>query len=307
MCAVCYMRKFFPSFAALTLLTAAALHAQQISVGPAGTGILDFGTADSVTNATSGWRTVSVAGVDTDATDAQALAAAVTNLAASAINALLQSSSTISPAPAQYATARYNRANLNIQTRPSGNECTLLMATLRNDTSGPLNAVLVTYDYGAIIANDGSIPGEEIPGYLTFFSVTGEANSWILIPQLSVNGNTPIDALNAVLVFPAPVPAGADFYILWADDNGSGGGDTASTREMAYTIDNLSVVPAVSTRLTLTPNLDNTITISWNPAGGTLQESTTLQSNSWTDSPNQANGTPRAIPASPKFYRVLLP
>jgi hypothetical protein len=61
---------------------------------------------------------------------------------------------------------------------------TLLLATLQNDTGYNLSTVTIAYDFGALVA-PGAVIAEEVLGLVTYLSMTGEAGSWQVIPELS--------------------------------------------------------------------------------------------------------------------------
>jgi hypothetical protein len=179
---------------------------------------------------------------------AEELNLAVQTNSANYVSNTLTSTSITSPAPAGYSIARWNSGNQNLQTRPSGNSYTLLMATLQNDTGGDLYGLEVSYDYAAVIAA-GAYIQEEINGYLTYYSLTGEPNSWVLIPELSTNGNPESTIqLTARFSFDSPWLAGSNLFLLWADDNSMATSSDSSDpgREAAYTIDNFSANPVAA-------------------------------------------------------------
>jgi hypothetical protein len=212
------------------ICTSAALQAA-ISVGPAGTsGPLTFNTLPAVTD----WSTVSVAGGAGDFTDAGTLdTAVINNTSAAAVNVVLGSSGT--QPPSQNAVARWNSAGFYLQTRPTGNGYQILMATVQNNTGSGQNQLVITYDWN----QRNNIPvNESIAGHRVYYSMTGQAGSWILIPELSTfDNNSAAQLLSANLTLPSTWANGATLYVIWVDDNGPGG--TTDPMEGAYTIDNV--------------------------------------------------------------------
>ena len=204
----------------------------QISVGPTGSVINTFATQPVVAD---GWSTVSV-GTSGATYGAGGLGNLenhiVTNTLASAVNVAIGSSGTVNP-PSAFATARRNTVNLNVQTRPTGNDYLLLMATIRNDTGSNVSSVNISYSYGV---DPAAPPVEEMPGHRAFYSFTGLRNSWQPLPSLS--GLTTAGSLSATIPF--NWASTSNLYIIWADDNADGG------TEGVFTIDDFRVtaVPA---------------------------------------------------------------
>ena len=159
----------------------------------------------------SDWSTLSIGtGGGTYAADAD-LQAAVQAEAASAINLPLGQSATLPSST--YATARWNSAGLFLQTRPTGNGATLLMATLVNTSPRTLSVLEVTYDAGNSDSAD-----EEINGPRCYFSLTGASGSWTPISEFSTSQTGPLSATLNLGAW----PTGSRMYIVWADDNGNG-------------------------------------------------------------------------------------
>jgi hypothetical protein len=237
------IQKLGAAIALGALLSGAPQMSAQLSIGPAGTGVQTFTAQPTIA---SGWSTLSLAGGAGDYTTAGNLDNHVTtNTIFSAVNVALASSTTLPPSA--NAIARWNNAatGLYLQTRPTGNAYLLLLNTLTNNTGSNITHVKVEYDWD----QKHPLPNvEEIPGHRAFYSLTGERNSWTLIPAFSTfTVNDTAQHLTATL----PVTGwtnGARLYILWADDNGSAGTETNSLREGSYTIDNYQVtaVPATT-------------------------------------------------------------
>jgi hypothetical protein len=210
----------------------------QILVGTGGSGtsgVKDFATRPTVAE---GWESLSDAGGAGDFTSTTTLDANVPTHTATEFTAQVGTSGTFNPVPSDNALFRHNTANLNLQSRPTGNAYSMLLATLQNDSGANISTITVAYDYGVLVAPDRVIQ-EEIPGHRVFWSLDG--TSWSLIPELS--GVTAAGALSAV-VSVGTWGSGQPLYLLWADDNGSGGGYDAANvtpQEGVYTIDNFVV------------------------------------------------------------------
>jgi hypothetical protein len=113
-----------------------------------------------------------------------------------------------------------------LQTRPTANGHTLLMATLRNDTIGTASNLNLVYT----LTEGGDANPEEVPGHRVYWSLSGNAGGW-----------TPIEAIDGLAGWKTAsisLPgwaAGSMMYLLWADDNGDG------TTDRGYQIDNLAL------------------------------------------------------------------
>ena len=196
-----------------------------ISVGPTGSAKWTFDSPPAATE----WSTLSVGTGSGTITNAAQLDAAVQLLSAAGITAALPASA-IYP-PVETALAQWNSNRQLVQTRPSGNSFTVLMATLRNDSGQSRPLLTVVYDLGAVT---NSLTGPEpVPGHRVYFSRTGAAGSWQFIPELSLA--TPGVAVTSLNL--GNWPAGTFLYLLWADDNAT------TETDGAYTLDNFSVSP----------------------------------------------------------------
>lgn len=192
--------------AALACLAGSAQAA--ISVPPASPITLD--TAPDVAD----WSTTGgVRGAGNTELTAAALDAAVEAVPASTINEAMATDSAYNT----HGHAYWNSTALTIFTRPTGDAYSQFMATLRNGTGGGATKLTISYDLGT-----GNQPSqtEEIPGWRVFYSLTGDANSWVLIPELT--GITTAGRLSVTVDLAGTWGAGANLYVLWVDDNGDG-------------------------------------------------------------------------------------
>lgn len=221
----------------------------QISVGPSGSGVIAF---NSLPSQAQGWSTLSVGLSGSPAyLQPSALDIAVQSLAAATVNQPLSSTATINP-PSSASTARWNSSLMRVQTRPTGNDYTVLLATMRNNTGSRAGSVTISYGFGV---EGGVIPDEEIPGHRAFYSLTGASGSWQLIPGFS--------GLNASATVTAALniswPTNALLYVLWADDN-------AVNNDGAYTLDNFSVTAAPDTNIVITSQPQDVVVPQGEPA-----------------------------------------
>jgi hypothetical protein len=228
------------------LLTTTLWIRAQISVGPAGSGTITFNSQPTVAQ---GWSTLAVGNASGGAYLSVALLESnVQTVVASSVNTALGSSTTIAAATA----ARWNSVLQKVQTRPTGSDYLLLMATLRNNVGNLVGSVTVSYAYAV---EPGAVPDEEIPGHRAFFSLTGVPGSWQPIPSLSgVNTSTTLTATLDV-----SWPTNSLLYLLWADDN-------AVNNDGAYTIDNFSVTATVFTNIFITNQPQNLVVPQGSPA-----------------------------------------
>ncbi len=185
-----------------------------ISVGPGGSGIISFPALPAVGD----WSTRSLAGSETTFASAAALDAAVqTNRAATITNTLLDGLGAVPPGQNTLASWSGGGATA-LWTRPAANSATLLMATLQNNTGEDQTVAGISYTLG----QSGTTPTEPVPAHEVFYSLTGEAGTWVKIPALS-GGAT--GARSATVLLNGVWVNGAALHILWADDNTTGGVD----------------------------------------------------------------------------------
>lgn len=188
--------------------------------------------------AVADWSTLSIAGGAGDIVDTTAMEAAVQLLTAASVNAALPA--VAEAGVSQNAIARWNSTRQAVQTRPTGNRYLVLMATVTNNTGTTLTYLDLSYAW----AQANNVPVNESPGlfgHRTYYSLTGAAGSWTLIPGFSTFTATDTALnLSASLNLGSWAP-GALIYILWADDNGPG--STSDPQEGGYAIDNFLAAP----------------------------------------------------------------
>lgn len=194
--------------------------------------------------------------------------------------------------------ARHNTAQSYLVTRPEGPPAMVLKATLRNTSAAGISSITVSYDFTVSIVG----PHETAPGHRVFFSLTGQSNTWQLIPSFS--GLTNATNVRATLSFEV-WPNNTDLYLLWLDDN------AVTNPEGAHTIDNFAVseVQLAIPRPTIVRNAaTGEITIAW--SSGTLVETTQLLNGGtvWTDVPGNPTSpyTFTPAPGTQLFFAVRL-
>ena len=183
------------------------------SVGPGGY-TNDFSTQPAAAD----WATASVAGLTSDITNAAGMDTAVATLTAAGITTQVVSNA--NNPPAGLATATWSSSGQYLQTRPSGNKFCILMAMLVNNTGSDTNAVTINYDFTAVQPTTEQIAGQQV-----YYSLTGTASNWVNIPALS---SPAAGRVTAPVGLSSTWSNGATLFLLWADDNGTGGPDTAN-------------------------------------------------------------------------------
>src|ERR1051325_2691862 len=197
-----------------------------ISVPASGIGPLTFNLVSAPT-ATNGFSTQSIGGAGNSINDPSAMNLAVPTNDIANISLVLPQSTTQPPSTQAY--ARYNSAGFFLQTRPTGNAYTVLVATFRNDTGSDHSQIVLTYDQG--FAQPGGT--EQVPGLWVYYSLTGTAGTWQKLDALS--GREGTFSMATTITLSSAWEVGANLYILWADDNADGFTDGN------FTIDNLSI------------------------------------------------------------------
>jgi hypothetical protein len=240
----------------LVLLGSAFMVRGAISIGPSGSGVITFTTLPATTD----WSTRTLTGADDSFDTVAALDAAVngpTN-AASSISASLIDFSPTNP-PAQNALASWSSGgNMYIQTRPTGNAATELMATLQNNTGSNVTGLTITYTLAAA----GTLRVEQVPSHQVYYSLSGAAGSWTKVPTLS---DAAAGTVSGTVAFASAWTGTSLAYLLWVDDNSTNGTDNS------WSIDNFSagaLLGAVQMSVTLTTptNAQHFITSGATPA-----------------------------------------
>ena len=201
-----------------TLFALAAAAGLMPSAQAATVGITGYTNAFTTQPSSNDWSTLSFPpSSSTYVIDVAGIMASVQTNLATSITAQLNASNALPPnavGPAVWSTNGY------VQTRPTGNAYTLLKATLLNATGTNATSIRVNYLFSQPV-----VATEAVNGLVAFYSLTGEANSWTLIPQLSTNNP---GTLTADVTLTAPWNDGSILYLLWVDDNGAPSPDTAN-------------------------------------------------------------------------------
>lgn len=137
-----------------------------------------------------------------------------------------------------------------LQFRPTGTAYAVTMATLLNSTGSPILELSISYTY---FTGDVMNADEDVDGLRAYYSASGNAGSWINIPNLSADTTVTTGTVLAPQLLSAklnlggtPWANGTPLYILWADDNSAlpadaGGAAAVAANERSYHIDNLSL------------------------------------------------------------------
>ena len=225
----------------------------RIAILPAGNWVGAGGyTNDFSTQPTAAqWSTMNPGGTTASITAAAGLdAAALTNVASAMTTAL--PSDTGNP-PTQNALAVWSTAGY-VQTSPNSVAYTPLLATFVNNSGTDAAGIRIRYTF-----TTNSTTGENIQGQRVYYSLTGLAGSWTLIPALC---SQPGGILDVTVTLSAPWTYGSRLYLLWMDDNSSG-------TDMICQIDNFNlnaIVFPVAAFTAQPPVLDGVVDAVWNNA-----------------------------------------
>jgi hypothetical protein len=182
--------------------------------------------------------------------------AAVQTNVASAINATLVPGT--AAAPGNNASAQWTSGGgAKLVTRPTGNSYTILMATIQNTSGANLPNPVISYDFGLPSALAGE--DAELAGHRVYYSLTGVADSWVFVPELTSATPTPVAGAVVATLSLGAWPAGATLYMIWIDDNGGPGTDGS------FSIDNFLVTSSI-----------NPPVISTQPVGTNVTEGDTI-------------------------------
>ncbi|MBC8097134.1 MAG: hypothetical protein H7Y43_15110, partial [Akkermansiaceae bacterium] len=177
-----------------------------IQIGAYLLGLLAFGgTANAATIFSSGysntfsvqpiaadWSTLSIAGGAGDSATSAQVGTNIAVLTAGAITnqlAVSNASPPLAVARAVFVTNGY------VQTRPTGNRITVLMASFVNGTGSNVGALNINYDLTLVAGI-----AEELPGHRVYYSFSGGTNSWIAVNALSgADTNLSVNSMSARL------------------------------------------------------------------------------------------------------------
>jgi hypothetical protein len=207
----------------------AVTHAANISGGYTNA----FGTQPSAVD----WSTATIAGGSTTIGSDGQMDDAVQLLAAASITAQLTADA--NNPPGSGANGFWSSSGFYVQTRPTGNAASLVMCTLVNNLGVEVVGVALRYDFAMV-----QVLAEQVQGHRAYYSLSGAAGSWVVIPEFSgASAGTLTANLNVMW------PSGGSLYLLWADDNAD-----VSSPDTAMQIDNFSAIatPGVQVPVTIT-------------------------------------------------------
>jgi autotransporter-associated beta strand protein len=270
-------------------------YAVSVTTGPApilfGASGAPLQTFDAAPTSSSEWATLSVtpnnaavgetaAGIDT----------IMSSIPAGSINATILSKTGGGTSGPAY----WRSENASLETRPTGNTATLLMAKLYNESGSAVPSVLLSYTFGLV----SQTPAEAFKGHRVYWSKTGATGSWTAVGDVL---RTVVGSATANLTLaPLDWANGETLFVVWADDNGNANPDGD------YTIDNVSFTPLPAAPFGLTAiSGDAQVALTWAAypsatsykvkrsvaIGGPYTPVGTPTETSFTDSP-LVNGTP---------------
>ena len=227
--------------------------------------LLTFDTLPS----SNDWRTASI-GSDSGSTVITTAAQMDEQVQTRSVASLTDPWTTTSGLPSSFNYARWNSTGHYLQTRMGNNWFAVFAAILRNDMPATLLWLDISYD-----VTTGGCPcaPEDVPTYRVYYSLTGEANSWTVIPALSTGATGHVRTVVALGAAGGWAP-GTEAYLLWADDNSAG-------TDAYYTFDNLLI--ATAPRLAIQPQPGGSVELSW-PDGWNhyqLESASSLHRTNW--------------------------
>src|SRR5688572_30738929 len=181
----------------------------QISVTSSGAGPLTFPARPTVLE---GWSTIGVGDNAATITTVAQLQTAVQAL--NAANIVTRVGTSASDPSTANAIARFNEMRFRLQSKPTGVDFTVLMATLRNDTGLDVTSFDVSYLH-AVDPAGAETPTAALNGWYAYYSTTGAPGSWQ--PISAFTGINADGTLTATITFSSWAP-GQSLYIIWADD-----------------------------------------------------------------------------------------
>ncbi len=193
-----------------------------ISYGPTGTGTLTFNLPPQSYQ----WTTASIAGGGGDVGSLTAMDSAVNTLAASGITDPV--AEIVGNPTGTMPLGKWNSTDTRLTTLPGSNKVTCIMASLRNDSG----AAVDVFDLGFTLTGSGTDP--ELPGYVLYYNLTGNAGDWVRIGNFGTLG-----PVTSTIPLTSSWANGATLYVLWADDNATGVTDSW------YGIDDLNLAPPI--------------------------------------------------------------
>jgi acid phosphatase type 7 len=222
--------------AALFLAAMAALCSISSPISAATVGPAGYNNDFAAQPPAADWATFSRAGGANDAYEVDA----DVNATITAAGITTQVGPGTGTPPAALATAVWHSSAFYLQTRPTGNRFTALMAKFVNDTGTNATEFRIAYDF-TIAA--GGIVEETGRGNRVYYSLTGLSGSWVNVTPLntsaSANATAPVAATVSVVW-----PNGGQLYILWTDDNATGQGTDSANQ-----IDNFALQVTAGTPL----------------------------------------------------------
>jgi hypothetical protein len=204
---------------------------------------------------TADWSTATIAGTATEVATAAQLDASVQTVVAGSVSAQL-SADAANP-PGSGGNAVWSSSGGYLQTRPTSVRAALIMCTLVNNLGTDSIGVKLSYEFTEVAPVT-----EEVNGHRAYYSLSGAAGSWTVIPEFS--SATP-GRLTATLNL--TWPNGGNLYILWADDN-----SLPSSPDTAVQIDNFSAaaIPGTQTPVIVTSHPQNQNVTELSPASFTV-------------------------------------
>jgi hypothetical protein len=216
------------------LVTIAAVQARAaISVAPSGSTTQTFATIPSPADWATGAAGGLIAGTNTDINSDATFDPKVQTVTV-AVGVLDQTLVT-NGAPGTNYQGQWNSASQSLQTAPTGNAATVILATLTNNAGGTATGLTINYDLA--VANSAVPPVEQVAGHRIYYSKTGAANSWTAVGDFGGVAATATETVPVTIA--GGWTNGSTLYVLWADDNS----DSAAGVDAIYQMDNVKFTP----------------------------------------------------------------
>ena len=228
------------AFLILGTLCAASFSAvAQIQVGTNGSPLDAFGSIPPA----SSWSTKTLPGASADPESDASMDAYVNGSTNAASTVTTQVITDAANPPAALTNATWSSSGLYLQTRPTGNAVTLLMATLTNVAGGNVTSFRIKYDYTQKLST-AAVANEIVKGQRVYYSRSGGAGSWIALGDFGNSFTTNVVQAIDILVDVSATPwnASTALFLLFADDNSNPNNDGANAIDN-FRITNVVVTP----------------------------------------------------------------
>lgn len=206
-------------------------------LGNAQTGVSTMGYLEDFANSpvASTWTSFARVGLNTDIYD---MDSEVNNTITAALvtNAVVITSAA---PPLADPLATWSSTGHYVQTRPTANRYTVLMARFSNNTGTNIDTLTISYRIAAIGAGATE---EAAKGTRVYYSLSGTPNSWTNIPAL--NNIATSRTNNVVASLFVKWARNSNLYLLWVDDNAPGNPPDSGNQISSFALE-IGMVPSL--------------------------------------------------------------